>query len=52
MWSLGMILHKLLFFKLPYRYAADSDNEGSRAGGGGEADKLDRLEQEILAYPG
>ncbi|KAK7451000.1 putative serine/threonine-protein kinase iks1 [Stygiomarasmius scandens] len=28
MWSLGMILHKLLFFRLPYRHAANGDASG------------------------
>ncbi|KAJ3894666.1 kinase-like protein [Lentinula edodes] len=37
MWSLGMILHRMLFFKLPWRYASDG---------------MDRLEEEVLAYPG
>ncbi|KAJ6608301.1 kinase-like protein [Mycena sp. CBHHK59/15] len=49
MWSLGMILHKLLFFKLPYRYASDGDVHGSKVR---EADKMDRLENEVLNYPG
>ncbi|KAJ7487838.1 kinase-like domain-containing protein [Mycena latifolia] len=49
MWSLGMILHKLLFFKLPYRYASDGDALGSKVG---EGDKMDRLESEVLNYPG
>ncbi|KAJ7152651.1 kinase-like protein [Mycena crocata] len=49
MWSLGMILHKLLFFKLPYRYASDGDAVGSKVG---EGDKMDRLESEVLEYPG
>ncbi|KAJ7637262.1 kinase-like domain-containing protein [Mycena polygramma] len=47
MWSLGMILHKLLFFKLPYKYASDGD--GSNVG---EGDKMDRLENEVLTYSG
>ncbi|KAJ7151236.1 kinase-like domain-containing protein [Mycena filopes] len=49
MWSLGMILHKLLFFKLPYQYASDGDAGGSKVG---EGDKMDRLESEVLSYPG
>ena len=36
MWSLGMILHKLLFLHLPY---ADTED-------------FDDLKAEILAYPG
>ncbi|KAF7350354.1 Other/IKS protein kinase [Mycena venus] len=49
MWALGMILHKLLFFKLPYKYASDGDAVGSKVG---EGDKMDRLENEVLTYPG
>ncbi|KAJ6590715.1 other/IKS protein kinase [Mycena vulgaris] len=49
MWSLGMILHKLLFFKLPYKYASDGEAVGSKVG---EEDKMDRLENEVLNYPG
>ena len=49
MWSLGMILHKLLFFKSPYQYASDGEDLGSKVG---ETDKMDRLEQEVLGYPG
>ncbi|KAJ7243169.1 kinase-like domain-containing protein [Mycena haematopus] len=49
MWSLGMILHKLLFFKLPYKYASDGDALGSKVG---EGDKMDRLENEVSTYPG
>lgn len=44
MWALGMVLHKLLFFKLPYDAAADSALTGP--------ERLERLEREILAYPG
>lgn len=47
MWSLGMILHKMLFFKLPYRYATEGE-----ATAYDEADKMDKLEQEILGYTG
>lgn len=47
MWSLGMILHKMLFFRLPYRYASDSERSEE-----GEADILNKLEQEILGYSG
>ncbi|KAJ7509442.1 kinase-like protein [Mycena galericulata] len=49
MWSLGMLLHKLLFFKLPYKYASDGDGLGSK---GDEGDKMDRLEREVLEYTG
>ncbi|KAG1906220.1 kinase-like protein [Suillus fuscotomentosus] len=47
MWSLGMILHKMLFFKLPFRYATEGE-----ATAYDEADKMDKLEQEILGYTG
>jgi hypothetical protein len=47
MWSLGMILHKMLFFKLPYRYATEGE-----ASENDEADKMNKLEQEILGYSG
>ncbi|PIL27569.1 transporter [Ganoderma sinense ZZ0214-1] len=49
MWSLGMILHKMLFFRLPYRYTVDND-EASRPKDG--RDYMDRLEAEILEYTG
>lgn len=52
MWSLGMILHKLLFFKLPYRYAAIGDSNGEPVSGVDEHEKMDRLEKEILGYAG
>ncbi|TFK41747.1 kinase-like domain-containing protein [Crucibulum laeve] len=55
MWSLGMILHKLLFFKLPYRYAAEGDADETAGTGRSdvnEATKLQRLEREVLEYPG
>ncbi|KZS97124.1 Pkinase-domain-containing protein [Sistotremastrum niveocremeum HHB9708] len=38
MWSLGMVLHKMLFFRLPFAHVQDSD--------------IDGLEREILTYPG
>ena len=58
MWSLGMILHKLLFFRLPYRYASDGDRDRNSESGSApescarEGDKLDKLEQEVLRYAG
>ncbi|KAF8639011.1 hypothetical protein AX17_001790, partial [Amanita inopinata Kibby_2008] len=52
MWSLGMILHKLLFFRLPYRYAADGDANGTPLSAQRESDKLEKLEKEVLSYPG
>lgn len=47
MWSLGMILYKMLFFRLPYRYATEGD-----ASTRDEEDKMQKLESEILAYQG
>lgn len=47
-----MILHKLLFFRLPYRYASEGDANGEPISTDREGDKLDRLEQEVLHYPG
>ncbi|KAI5116294.1 hypothetical protein M0805_002164 [Coniferiporia weirii] len=46
MWSLGMILHMLLFFRLPYHHSSDGDKR--------EDDGLDmaRLEKEVQDYPG
>ena len=59
MWSLGMILHKLIFFRLPYRWAAYGDRPGLY---GTDAKSLnqddergndtDRLEREVSSYPG
>jgi serine/threonine protein kinase len=48
MWSLGMILHKILFFKLPYHYASDDNSGGAMEDG----DKMSELEQEIQSYSG
>lgn len=47
MWSLGMILYKLLFFRLPYVNASgttDPLRDGKEA--------VDMLEKEVAAYPG
>lgn len=44
MWSLGMILHKLLFFKLPYDL-----KEGNSIP---ENAKMEELEREIQEYNG
>jgi serine/threonine protein kinase len=54
MWSLGMILHKLLFFRLPYRYAADGDalEDGNSGVGVEDSVKMARLEKEVLNYSG
>ncbi|TCD62719.1 putative serine/threonine-protein kinase iks1 [Steccherinum ochraceum] len=49
MWSLGMILHKLLFFRLPYQYASDNTDQDSKRDGKATADALER---EVLNYPG
>ncbi|KAG9311790.1 hypothetical protein JVU11DRAFT_8037 [Chiua virens] len=47
MWSLGMILHKMLFFRLPYHYATEGEISDKD-----EVDKMNKLEQEISRYPG
>ncbi|KIK63101.1 hypothetical protein GYMLUDRAFT_163886 [Collybiopsis luxurians FD-317 M1] len=70
MWSLGMVLHRMLFFRLPWRYAADAEGTdpdtptGSGTSFGNakpkirrpparnEAEKMERLEEEVLSYPG
>ncbi|KAF8630993.1 hypothetical protein AX15_002685 [Amanita polypyramis BW_CC] len=52
MWSLGMILYKMLFFRLPYRYAAEGDANGEPVSTHDETEKLGRLEKEVLTYPG
>ncbi|GBE87646.1 kinase-like domain-containing protein [Sparassis latifolia] len=46
MWSVGMILHKLLFFRLPYRHASDGDEQ--RDG----RETADILEHEVASYSG
>jgi hypothetical protein len=38
MWSLGMILHMLVFFRLPYDHVEDSD--------------FSKLEEEVRYYSG
>ncbi|KAF9066662.1 kinase-like domain-containing protein [Rhodocollybia butyracea] len=77
MWSLGMVLHRMLFFRLPWKYSADGVGVGEdpntpigtglahplddarphnpkirRPPARDEAEKMDRLEQEVLTYPG
>ncbi len=58
MWSLGMILHKLIFFRLPYRWAAYGDrpldgfSHASPHEDGGKGSDMDRLEREVSSYPG
>src|SRR6266404_1375922 len=58
MWSLGLILHKLIFFRLPYRWAAYGDrpldgfNHTSSDEGGRNSSDMDRLEREVSSYPG
>ena len=46
MWSLGMILHMLLFFRLPYHNSSDGD---MKSNGGGD---IEKLEKEVLDYEG
>lgn len=59
MWSLGMILHKLIFFRLPYRWAAHGDRPGLDGSIATSHDKddekgndMERLEREVSSYPG
>ena len=59
MWSLGMILHKLIFFRLPYRWAAYGDRSGLYGADtslpnddDGNGEDTDRLEREVSSYPG
>ena len=53
-----MILHKLLFFRLPYRWAAYGDrpldgfNNTSPHEDGGNENDMDRLEREVSSYAG
>ena len=53
-----MILHKLLFFRLPYRWAAYGDrpldgfSHASPHEDGGNGSDMDRLEREVSSYPG
>ena len=47
-----MILYKMLFFRLPYRYAAEGDADGKPVSTNDETEKLKRLEKEVLSYPG
>ncbi|KIL59939.1 hypothetical protein M378DRAFT_84482 [Amanita muscaria Koide BX008] len=51
-WSLGMILHKLLFFRLPYRYATDGDTQDRPLSVNEESEKLQKLENEVANYLG
>ncbi|KZT10504.1 kinase-like protein [Laetiporus sulphureus 93-53] len=48
MWSLGMILHKLLFFKLPYPHASDGMADDREDG----KEIADALEREVQTYTG
>ncbi|KAF8898129.1 kinase-like domain-containing protein [Gymnopilus junonius] len=56
MWSLGMILHKMLFFKLPYRYYLYFSPRGEKISNSPftslEGEKMERLEREVADYPG
>jgi len=57
-----MILHKLIFFRLPYRWAAYGDHPGLYGSdtasptedddGKGNDNDMDRLEREVSSYPG
>ena len=55
-----MILHKLVFFRLPYRWAAYGDRPGlygsdtvaPNEGDYGKDNDTDRLEREVSSYPG
>jgi len=55
-----MILHKLIFFRLPYRWAAYGDRPGlygcdtasANEDDDGKANDMDRLEREVSSYPG
>ena len=49
MWSLGMILHKLLFLHLPYNYASDNVEPDSKRDG---REIANRLEEEVRSYSG
>lgn len=50
MWSLGMILHKLLFFQLPYTHASGNTEKADSKVDGRAT--MDLLEKEVLDYPG
>ncbi|KIP06309.1 hypothetical protein PHLGIDRAFT_107158 [Phlebiopsis gigantea 11061_1 CR5-6] len=50
MWSLGMILHKLLFFQLPYKHASDSTEKVDSKVDGKATMEL--LQKEVHDYPG
>ncbi|KAI0088792.1 kinase-like domain-containing protein [Irpex rosettiformis] len=51
MWSLGMILHRMLFFRLPYQHASDSVDK-SKDSRGDERETAELLEREVSTYPG
>ncbi|KAI0341488.1 kinase-like protein [Trametopsis cervina] len=51
MWSLGMILHKMLFFRLPYLHASDSPDKSTDSKRD-ESETARLLEHEVLSYPG
>lgn len=64
MWSLGMVLHKMLFFRLPYYWSSDGgrfgfgysgemDNRSRKnMGERGDGGDFTRLETEVLGYAG
>lgn len=49
MWSLGMILHKLLFLRLPYKSSSDNVEQDSKRDG---KEMVDQLEREVRSYSG
>ncbi|KAI0776388.1 kinase-like domain-containing protein [Irpex lacteus] len=51
MWSLGMILHKMLFFRLPYQHSSDSLDK-SKDSRRDERETAELLEREVSTYPG
>ncbi|KAI0691857.1 kinase-like domain-containing protein [Cytidiella melzeri] len=51
MWSLGMILHKMLFFRLPYQHASGRTDKGTDSRRD-ERETAELLECEVSSYPG
>jgi serine/threonine protein kinase len=51
MWSLGMVLHRLLFLRLPYQTANRESSSTIRDDLTGP-ERLHKLESEVLEYPG
>ena len=52
MWSLGMILHMLLFFRLPYQYSSYGSKGALIKDSRGDAKILRLLETEVRTYRG